>query len=181
MPLIRTKHWSILCLIVGTVSACGGGGGSSPIVSPQDSPISPPSVPPPTEPPIQLPSAAVDWQRDILTTALEVNVDTQQATARIQLAASESEAASFEIGDLAILAVESAAKGKQLALNYAVAGSALHIGIPASPASPAPDSTATAASRKKTPWSTPSRRTAETSRSASPPWASASSTSTPRA
>jgi hypothetical protein len=52
------------------------------------------------------PPAAADLTRDILSTALDLDITALTGTATITLAASSSQAASFEIGDLTITAVE---------------------------------------------------------------------------
>lgn len=73
------------------------------------------------------PPAAEDWDRDILSTGLVVDLATLQATATITIAASESTAASFEAAGLAVGSV-SAPGG---ALDHSVVGDRLDVGVPA--------------------------------------------------
>jgi aminopeptidase N len=91
------------------LAACGGGD-PDPVVD------APPDVIPPTE----------DSARDILSTALAVDLATQTATATITLAPSPSMGASFEIGDLDVTAVRSG--GGPLA--YVDQGDRLDLGVP---------------------------------------------------
>ena len=80
----------------------------------------------------ELPPPSEDWTRDILTTDLTLDVATRTGTARIALAPSTTSlAASFEVGDLTITSVTS----ETVALNYAVTGNQLDVGVPAGPAS----------------------------------------------
>jgi aminopeptidase N len=72
------------------------------------------------------PAPGEDWTRDIVSTALELDVSSLKGKATITLAATDSEAASFEVGDLTITSV--AADGT--ALNYERAGAQLDIGVP---------------------------------------------------
>lgn len=109
------------------IGACGGGGGNSPQVTPQM-----PDAPLPPVTPQMLPSAGVDWGRDILSTELSVNVVTRFASALIELAGSESQAASFEIGDLQISDVEADVDGELRSLEHYTEEGALHIGVPES-------------------------------------------------
>ena len=85
------------------------------------------------------PPAAEDWTRDILSTDLELDVATLRGVATIVLAGSaSSQAASFEIGDLAIESVEDS-EGR---LNYAIGelalpeGQRLDVGVPSTSSDP---------------------------------------------
>lgn len=69
-----------------------------------------------------------DWGYDILSTALDVDISAQTATAGIVLKASSSLGASFEIGDLEIIAVRS----ETGPLNFEAANGQLNVGLPAS-------------------------------------------------
>jgi aminopeptidase N len=73
------------------------------------------------------PPAAEDWDRDILSTGLVVDLSTLEATATITIAASESTAASFEAGGLEVSSV-SAPGGP---LDHVVTGGRLDVGVPA--------------------------------------------------
>ncbi|WP_187346012.1 M1 family metallopeptidase [Sorangium cellulosum] len=70
--------------------------------------------------------AAEDWTRDILSTALELDLASLAGRATIVLAASDSTSASFEIGDLDIASVADASGD----LDYAVGAGALHVSVP---------------------------------------------------
>ncbi|MGK3962768.1 M1 family metallopeptidase [Sorangium sp. So ce118] len=72
------------------------------------------------------PPAGEDWTRDILSTALELDLASLTGRATIVLAASDSTAASFEIGDLEIVSV---ADGSG-ALDHAVSSGRLDVGVP---------------------------------------------------
>ncbi|WP_437961221.1 M1 family aminopeptidase [Sorangium sp. So ce119] len=72
------------------------------------------------------PSVGEDWTRDILSTALELDLASLTGRATIVLAASDSAAASFQIGDLD---VESVA-GPSGALAHAVSDGQLDVGVP---------------------------------------------------
>jgi aminopeptidase N len=74
-----------------------------------------------------LPSPAENLGRDILHTALSVDLATMRATATITLAPSNGTAASFEAAGLSIDAVKSAAGP----LLFAVNGGRLDVGVPA--------------------------------------------------
>lgn len=73
------------------------------------------------------PPAAMDWNRDILDTALVVDMTALTGKATIVLAESSSTAASFEAGGLVIDAV-STVEGP---LNYTLSDGRLDIGVPA--------------------------------------------------
>lgn len=75
---------------------------------------------------VERPPVGVDTERDILTTALSLDMTTLEATATLTLAPSVSKAASFEVGDLEILSV-SDSYGP---LEYAVSSSRLDVGVP---------------------------------------------------
>ncbi|WP_437932418.1 M1 family aminopeptidase [Sorangium sp. So ce291] len=72
------------------------------------------------------PPAGEDWTRDILSTALELDLASLTGRATIVLAASDSTAASFEIGDLDIASV---ADGSG-ALAHEVSSGRLDVGVP---------------------------------------------------
>ncbi|MGK3983723.1 M1 family aminopeptidase [Sorangium sp. So ce136] len=72
------------------------------------------------------PPAGEDWTRDILSTALELDLASLTGRATIVLAASDSTAASFEIGDLEIASV---ADGSG-ALDHEVSSGRLDVGVP---------------------------------------------------
>ncbi|XYI03681.1 M1 family metallopeptidase [Sorangium sp. So ce1128] len=72
------------------------------------------------------PPAGEDWTRDILSTALELDLASLTGRATIVLAASDSTAASFEIGDLDIASV-AAPSG---ALDHEVSSGRLDVGVP---------------------------------------------------
>ncbi|WP_437311977.1 M1 family metallopeptidase [Sorangium sp. So ce388] len=72
------------------------------------------------------PPAGEDWTRDILSTALELDLASLTGRATIVLAASDSTAASFEIGDLDITSV---ADGSG-ALDHDVSSGRLDVGVP---------------------------------------------------
>jgi len=94
-----------ILLLVPTLIACG----SSP-----DAPDAGPAEP------------AEDWDRDVTDTDLAIDLTTREATATITLAASDSTAASFEIGDLDIHAVTDA-EGEPL--RYDVHDAQLDVGV----------------------------------------------------
>lgn len=80
-----------------------------------------------------MPPAGQDWTRDIISTGLELDLTALTGRATIVLAASESTAASFEIGDLAITSVRDASGAD---LNHEVvsvmdAPVRLDVGVPA--------------------------------------------------
>ena len=77
-------------------------------------------------------SAIEDWGRDIVSTALDVNVMVQSATATIVVRASASLGASFEIGDLEITSVRDASGP----LMFKVNGGQLDVGLPSSETDP---------------------------------------------
>lgn len=81
-----------------------GGGGSDP-------------APPPLE----------DWNRDILSTGLELNLETLTGKATIVLAASDSKGASFEVGDLEITSVK---EGDQTLQFSTTTEKQLDVGVP---------------------------------------------------
>lgn len=68
-----------------------------------------------------------NWNRDIVSTELDVDVAAKTATAHISLAKSTRQGASFEIGDLQIESVESAAGP----VPFRVVGSRLDVGLAA--------------------------------------------------
>ncbi|WP_437291877.1 M1 family metallopeptidase [Sorangium sp. So ce406] len=72
------------------------------------------------------PPAGEDWTRDILSTALELDLASLTGRATIVLAASDSTAASFQIGDLDIASVT----GPSGALAHAVSSGQLDVGVP---------------------------------------------------
>jgi hypothetical protein len=74
------------------------------------------------------PPATEDWGRDIVSTALDINVLAQTATATIVVRASASLSASFEIGDLEITDV----RGEQGPLIYKANAGQLDVGLPSS-------------------------------------------------
>ncbi|MCA9619232.1 MAG: hypothetical protein KC731_09420, partial [Myxococcales bacterium] len=76
----------------------------------------------------ELPPASEDWSRDILTTAIAIDLASLTGEATITLAPGSTTGASFEIGDLTIQAVRTA-EGQDL--HYEDAGEALHVGVPA--------------------------------------------------
>ena len=83
----------------------------------------------------EAPPASQDWTRDLLHTALELDLANHTGRATIDIAASDSTGASFEIGDLAITAV-SDPDGHELEFEVGegepeVADSQLDIGVPA--------------------------------------------------
>lgn len=73
------------------------------------------------------PLPAEDWDRDILSTGLVIDLESLEGTATIALAASASTAASFEAQGLTVTDV-SAAGGP---LNWEVVGGRLDVGVPA--------------------------------------------------
>jgi aminopeptidase N len=75
----------------------------------------------------QRPPALADWSRDILATALHLDLATQEGRATLTLAPSSSLGASFEVGDLEILSVEDDLGP----LNYLLADEQLDVGLPA--------------------------------------------------
>jgi hypothetical protein len=98
-------------LIAVVAVACGGGdGGGSPDGGER-------VLPPPTE----------DLTRDIARTDLSVDVSTMEATAVIAIEAGEAGGATFEIGDLEILAVADEIGP----LEHADRGTTLDVGVPA--------------------------------------------------
>jgi hypothetical protein len=104
----------VLCL---AVSACGdnlerGAGGGGPDAAPD----------------VELPPASEDWTRDLLETRLEIDLAAGTGRATIDIAASESTGASFEIGDLEITSVADAGG---VELDHAVTDGQLDIGVPA--------------------------------------------------
>src|SRR5262245_20078675 len=72
------------------------------------------------------PPAAENWERDILSTDLAVDVATSTATATVRLAGDGSLAASFEIGDLDIQHVTR----DGAPLDFVDRGSQLDVGVP---------------------------------------------------
>jgi len=70
--------------------------------------------------------ATEDWTRDILHTALDVSVQTLTAQARIELAGSDSGAASFEAQGLDVIAVSD---GQGEPLDHAVVDGRLDVGM----------------------------------------------------
>lgn len=79
------------------------------------------------EPPPSSPAPREDLGRDILSTALEVDLATLRATATISLSGSQDTGASFEAQGLTIEAVRSA----EGPLQYALSDGRLDIGVPA--------------------------------------------------
>jgi aminopeptidase N len=76
-----------------------------------------------------IPEASTDWQRDILLTTLDIDLESMTGRADLVLAGSSSSTgASFEIGDLTILNVTS--NGTQL--NYNIELDRLDVGVPMS-------------------------------------------------
>jgi len=73
-----------------------------------------------------------DWGRDIVSTALDVNVITRSATATIVVRASDSLGVSFEIGDLDITGV----RGESGPLMYKINGVQLDVGLPSGDTDP---------------------------------------------
>jgi len=69
--------------------------------------------------------ASADRSRDILTTSLQLDLASHQATAAISVASSTGPGASFEVGDLDITSVTSAGSP----LNYAIDGGWLDVGL----------------------------------------------------
>jgi len=127
----------ILLITLVFLTACGGSSGGNsdntvtpPVVAPPTTPPTPPITPPVA--PTPLPSAGVDWNRDILSTDLSINVATRNATAVIELAGSDSQAASLEIGDLRIDDVKADVDGEVRSLEYVTEEGALHMGVPPS-------------------------------------------------
>lgn len=122
--LVAVLMATLICL-----NGCSGGssgGDSQPDVLP--APVDPA---PPMNPQV-LPMAGVDWNRDVLSTALDVDVSTRQVTAVVHISGAGSEAVSLEIGDLDIVEVQAEIDGQMRSLNYRVEAAALHIGVPAS-------------------------------------------------
>ncbi|WP_437738277.1 M1 family metallopeptidase [Sorangium sp. So ce1335] len=72
------------------------------------------------------PPAGEDWTRDILSIALELDLASLTGRATIVLAASDSAAASFQIGDLDIASVT----GPSGALEHAARSGQLDVGVP---------------------------------------------------
>ncbi|WP_104982176.1 M1 family metallopeptidase [Sorangium cellulosum] len=72
------------------------------------------------------PPAGEDWTRDILSTALDLDITTLAGKATIVLAPSDSTAASFEVGDLEITSVQDPSG----ALEYELRPGQLHVGVP---------------------------------------------------
>ena len=75
------------------------------------------------------PAAGRDWNRDILTTDLQLDLSAMTGRATITLAGSQLTSASFEVGDLTIRSVTSADGS---ALEYESHDSELDVGVPAS-------------------------------------------------
>lgn len=105
----------IAATIAATIAACGGGatgddGDPSPDASQGE-----------------LLPATENFDRDLLSTDLIVDVETMTAVATIRLVADASLAASFEIGDLEVTAV-SDSNGE---LNFEDLGDQLNVGVPA--------------------------------------------------
>ncbi len=96
-----------LALILLTVAACGGDDGAASV----DAGVYPPMV---------------DLTRDILDTGLDVDLAARTATATITLGPSSSTGASFEVGDLTIMAVALAGAP----LMYVDNAKQLDIGVP---------------------------------------------------
>ena len=97
------------CVIFVAVAACGGGGNDPTFDAP-------PTVIPPTE----------DENRDVLSTALSIDVAARTGVATIRLAPSASMGATFEIGDIEITSVTRA--GAPLELTDR--GDRVDIGVP---------------------------------------------------
>ena len=68
-----------------------------------------------------------NWQRDLLRTDLDIDLESHSAVAKVSLAASEAAGASLEVGDLTIAAV-SDAEGP---VPYTIDGGRLDLGLPA--------------------------------------------------
>lgn len=96
-----------------TASACGGGDGDGVDAGNADA---------------ARPAPGTDWDRDILRTDLAIDVSTMSGTATIELAGSSSQAASFEVGDLAITRVYDGVGD----LAYDVVDGRLDLGLEAS-------------------------------------------------
>ncbi len=73
--------------------------------------------------------ATEDWSRDILHTALQVDVTAQTGTAMIRIAPADSTGLSLEVGDLTILEVTDAGGAP---LDYVVHEGQLDVGVPIS-------------------------------------------------
>jgi hypothetical protein len=74
------------------------------------------------------PPATPDKSRDILTTALQLDLTSHQATAEISIAGSSiSTGASFEVGDLTVASVN----GPSGPLNYRISAGWMDVGVPA--------------------------------------------------
>jgi hypothetical protein len=73
-----------------------------------------------------LPNPAEDWTRDIVSTAIELDVGAMTGKATIVLAGSASLAASFQTGDLSILSVGDGTAE----LLYQQQGAQLDVGVP---------------------------------------------------
>ncbi|HEU5058200.1 MAG TPA: M1 family aminopeptidase [Kofleriaceae bacterium] len=78
--------------------------------------------------PFEPPDASEDWTRDLVSTALEIDLAGKTGRATIAIAASESTGASFEIGDLEVSAVTD---DQGRALDFAAADGQLDVGVPA--------------------------------------------------
>ncbi len=108
----RTSRLALLCVL--SVSACGGDDAAGP-----DAGVDAYVAPTPSE----------DWTRDILHTALEVDIVTRESKAVITLAPSTtSTGASFEVGDLEVHSVYDDSG----ALSYQRDGAQLDVGVPTS-------------------------------------------------
>lgn len=96
-------------------------------------PLDPPNPPPDPPPNAELPEPSQDWERDILSTDLELDVAALTGKASIRLAPTDSTGASFEVGGLSITSVE----GPSGALKFKVTGGQLDIGVPQGSVEPA--------------------------------------------
>ncbi|MBN2381356.1 peptidase M1 [bacterium] len=79
-----------------------------------------------TPPPWNPPAAVENWQRDILSTTLAIDMSAFKASATISIGTADSTGCSFEAGGLGITSVRCA----QGDLNYVIADGNLHVGIP---------------------------------------------------
>jgi hypothetical protein len=76
-----------------------------------------------------LPDASIDWERDILLTSLNIDVESMTGRADVVIAGSSSSSgASFEVGDLIITNVTS----DGIPLNYSTELNRLDVGVPLS-------------------------------------------------
>lgn len=113
------KLWSLPALFISfALAGCG------------DAETRPDPVTPPDETP---PEPSADWERDILSTDLEIDVAQKTGKARIRLAPTSSTGASFEVGGLSITSVEDPSG----LLKFKVDGGQLDVGVPEATVDPA--------------------------------------------